>query len=123
MCKYCARDPRMVARGLNLNDFSADALAEAVLRGEFGNGVYRMEALGARYDEVQALVDKKIDGYARRVLRGGFCAASLAMAASGKGVWGICTRLFRRGLISWCACANNGLLPFCYLYYWLTPCG
>lgn len=72
MCKYCVRDPRMVARGLNLNDFSADALAEAVLRGEFGNGVYRMEALGARYDEVQALVDKKIDGYARRVLRGEF---------------------------------------------------
>ncbi len=52
MCKYCGRDPRMVARSLNLNDFSADALAEAVLRGEFGNGVYRMEALGARYDEV-----------------------------------------------------------------------
>lgn len=72
MCRYCGRDPRMVARGLNLNDFSADALAEAVLRGEFGNGVYRMRALGARYDEVQALVDKKIDGYARRVLRGGF---------------------------------------------------
>lgn len=57
---------------MNLNDFSTDALAEAVLRGEFGNGIYRMEALGARYDEVQAMVDKKIDGYARRVLRGEF---------------------------------------------------
>lgn len=36
---------------------SVDALAQAVLRGEYGNGDERRRRLGARYDEVQARVN------------------------------------------------------------------
>jgi hypothetical protein len=37
-------------------------LADAVIRGEYGNGAQRQAALGANYAAVQALVNKKL-GY------------------------------------------------------------
>ena len=39
-----------------------NALAEAVLRGEYGNGDDRRNRLGANYDAVQALVNRKLQG-------------------------------------------------------------
>lgn len=41
---------------------SPDALADAVLRGEYGNGSERKRRLGDRYDVVQAIVDKRLTG-------------------------------------------------------------
>ena len=38
------------------------ALADAVLRGDYGNGEARRQALGARYDEVQAEVNRRLAG-------------------------------------------------------------
>lgn len=38
------------------------ALAEAVIRGEYGNGDARKAALGSRYDEVQAEVNRILNG-------------------------------------------------------------
>lgn len=55
---------------IDVTQYSTDALAEAVLRGELGDGIDRMRVLGHKYDSVQALVNEKIDGYARRVLNG-----------------------------------------------------
>jgi len=37
-------------------------LADAVIRGDYGNGAQRQAALGANYNAVQALVNKKL-GY------------------------------------------------------------
>jgi hypothetical protein len=51
-----------------------DALAQAVLRGEYGSGQQRRDALGADYDEVQARVN---------MLAGGAAAAAGARASSG----------------------------------------
>lgn len=39
-----------------------NALADAVLRGEYGNGDDRRARLGSNYDAVQALVNKKLQG-------------------------------------------------------------
>ena len=39
-----------------------DALARAVIRGDYGNGPARRAALGARYDEVQARVNQILSG-------------------------------------------------------------
>ncbi|MDU4831102.1 MAG: hypothetical protein E6X52_00965 [Actinomyces sp.] len=57
---------------IDVTQYSTDALAEAVLRGELGDGIDRMQVLGHKYDDVQTLVNRKIDGYARRVLAGEF---------------------------------------------------
>lgn len=38
------------------------AIAEAVIRGEYGNGDQRRAALGARYDEIQAEVNRILNG-------------------------------------------------------------
>lgn len=65
---------------------SATELAQRVVRGEFGNGEARRNALGARYDEVQAEVNRllgcggasatsggvDIDALARAVIRGDY---------------------------------------------------
>ena len=40
------------------NDANTDALAQAVIRGDYGNGAKRRERLGALYDCVQARVDE-----------------------------------------------------------------
>jgi len=40
------------------------AIAEAVIRGEYGNGDQRRAALGARYDEIQAEVNRILNGAA-----------------------------------------------------------
>ena len=54
-------------------------LAERVIAGEFGNGDARRQALGSRYDEVQAEVNRilgygavDVDALARRVIAGEF---------------------------------------------------
>lgn len=56
-------------------------LAERVIAGEFGNGDARVAALGSRYDEVQAEVNRillgsgsgiDVDAMARRVIAGEF---------------------------------------------------
>lgn len=39
-----------------------NALADAVIRGDYGNGAQRQAALGANYAAVQAIVNKKL-GY------------------------------------------------------------
>ena len=44
------------------HDNDADALADAVIRGQYGNGAERVQALGARYAVVQAIVNKRL-GY------------------------------------------------------------
>lgn len=41
---------------------SVSDLADAVLRGDFGNGDQRRAALGARFDEVQAEVNRRLSG-------------------------------------------------------------
>lgn len=41
---------------------SVAELADAVLRGDFGNGPARQAALGARFDEVQAEVNRRLGG-------------------------------------------------------------
>lgn len=58
---------------------SVDELARRVIAGEFGNGDARREALGGRYDEVQAEVNRilsggsvDVDDLARRVIAGEF---------------------------------------------------
>lgn len=40
------------------------AIAQAVIRGEYGNGDQRRAALGARYDEIQAEVNRILNGAA-----------------------------------------------------------
>lgn len=45
-------------------DGSVSDLADAVLRGDFGNGPARQAALGARFDEVQAEVNRRLNGEA-----------------------------------------------------------
>lgn len=79
--------PSSVSVNGNVSD-----LAAAVLRGEFGNGPDRQAALGARYDEVQAEVN--------RILSGGAPAPAPAPAVSsannvvqpGDGYWHIAQR-------------------------------
>ncbi len=44
----------------SLNSKSSIELADLVIRGVFGNGQDRKEALGSRYDEVQRLVNEKL---------------------------------------------------------------
>jgi hypothetical protein len=46
----------------NLNGLSAADLATAVIRGKYGNGDARRQALGDRYAEVQALVNQRMRG-------------------------------------------------------------
>ena len=59
-----------------LDDFTNGELADKVIAGEFGAGDERKNALGARYEAVQAIVNKKlgirndIDRVARAVIRG-----------------------------------------------------
>lgn len=43
-----------------LDKFTDQQLADKVIAGEFGNGDARKKALGARYDKVQAIVNKKL---------------------------------------------------------------
>ena len=40
------------------------ALADAVIRGDYGNGADRVAALGDKYDEVQTLVNQRLNGQA-----------------------------------------------------------
>ena len=70
---------------------SVSDLAAAVLRGDFGNGPARQAALGARYDEVQAEVN--------RILNGGAAAPSTPSVSTannvvqpGDGYWHIAQR-------------------------------
>lgn len=73
-------------------------LARRVINGEFGNGDARRAALGARYDEVQAEVNRilgggpggpssyaaaDVDGLARRVIAGEFGNGDARRAALG----------------------------------------
>ena len=59
-----------------LDDFTNGELADKVIAGEFGAGDERKNALGARYEAVQGIVNKKlgirndIDRVARAVIRG-----------------------------------------------------
>ena len=46
----------------DLSQISVSDLADAVMRGDYGNGPDRVAALGARYDEVQAEVNRRING-------------------------------------------------------------
>lgn len=86
-------DPAALINGYVPSTPSADGsvadLAAAVLRGEFGNGPARQAALGARFDEVQAEVN--------RILGGGAPAPAPAPVAndvvqSGDGYWHIAQR-------------------------------
>ena len=44
----------------SLSDYEIDSYANAVIRGDFGNGSERKEKLGAHYDEVQRRVNEKL---------------------------------------------------------------
>lgn len=60
------------------HDTDADALADAVIRGQYGNGAERVHALGARYAVVQAIVNKRLgypvdlDTLANAVIKGSY---------------------------------------------------
>ena len=77
-------------------DASISALADAVLRGDYGNGPARQAALGDRYDAVQAEVNARLNGAP---------AAAPAPAASGQQytivagdtLWGIAERFYGDG--------------------------
>lgn len=55
-CDYVGQAPAPAPSG------DVTALAEAVIRGEYGNGDQRKAALGSRYDEVQAEVNRILNG-------------------------------------------------------------
>ena len=55
-CGYSA------SKGTGTSSTDLNALADAVIRGDYGNGAQRQAALGANYNAVQALVNKKL-GY------------------------------------------------------------
>lgn len=55
-CDYVGSAPAPAPSG------DVTALAEAVIRGEYGNGDQRKAALGSRYDEVQAEVNRILNG-------------------------------------------------------------
>ena len=57
-----ARVNQLLAGGTGTSSTDLNALADAVIRGEYGNGAQRQAALGANYAAVQALVNKKL-GY------------------------------------------------------------
>lgn len=48
--------------GIPYEGYSDDELANRVIRGDFGNGDARKNALGSRYNAVQALVNQKLSG-------------------------------------------------------------
>lgn len=57
-----ARVNQLLAGGTGTSSTDLNALADAVIRGDYGNGAQRQAALGANYNAVQALVNKKL-GY------------------------------------------------------------
>lgn len=73
---------------------SVSELAAAVLRGDFGNGPARQAALGARYDEVQAEVNRILNGGAPAVAAAptGATPGATAVVQPGDGFWHIAQR-------------------------------
>ena len=57
--KGASADPKPSAPSDPLAGYTDEQLADAVLRGEYGDGDARKKALGSRYDAVQAIVNKK----------------------------------------------------------------
>lgn len=75
-------------------DGDVGALAAAVLRGDFGNGPARQAALGARFDEVQAEVNRILNGGAPAAPAPAAPAAANNVVQSGDGYWHIAQRVW-----------------------------
>ena len=73
---------------------SVSELAAAVLRGDFGNGPSRQAALGARFDEVQAEVNRILSGGAPAAAPtpSGATPGATAVVESGDSYWAIAER-------------------------------
>jgi hypothetical protein len=78
--KYDYQPPAASTPGDPFAGVTDEALADRVIRGEFGNGDQRKNALGSRYNAVQAIVNARlgaapavdIEDLARRTIRGEF---------------------------------------------------
>lgn len=68
---------------------SVSELADAVLRGDFGNGDQRRAALGARYDEVQAEVNRRLSGAATPAPAPAPTPGRVHTVVPGDTLWGI----------------------------------
>lgn len=71
---------------------SVSDLADAVLRGDFGNGPAREAALGARFAEVQAEVNRRLSGGAPAPAPSGATPGATAVVQPGDGFWHIAQR-------------------------------
>ena len=68
--KGASADPKPSAPSDPLAGYTDEQLADAVLRGEYGDGDARKNALGSRYDAVQAIVNQRL-GVAQSTNSGG----------------------------------------------------
>lgn len=95
-----------------LGEWSDEELADKVLAGEFGNGEDRKNALGARYEAVQSIVNARLSGSGAKIKAGTYsCAVSVLNVRTAPSLAGKCVAQYNAGetvvLDEWAAVADG----------------